>query len=136
MEDDKNKTLVDKIEKLIEAGQKKVLERLDGLEAGQKKLEVGQTRLEAGVSKLEAGVSKLESGQANLQSGLKNLEVRQSRLEDGQKVIVETIKTVHASLKNEIMVTGTAVKETIRDELKIVKNDFDARITKLEAVSR
>jgi predicted RNA-binding protein with TRAM domain len=43
---------------------------------------------------------------------------------------------MHSSLKNEIVVTGTAVKETVRDEIKTVKNDFDARITKLEAVSR
>ena len=50
--EDKTKTMLSHIEKLIVDGNKEVLKRLDNLEAGQHTLEAGQTRIEKEVERL------------------------------------------------------------------------------------
>jgi exonuclease VII small subunit len=57
---EKEKTLVDQIEKLIVDGNKEILRRLDGLENGQMTLEAGQRALEVGQKTLEEGQKRLE----------------------------------------------------------------------------
>jgi uncharacterized phage infection (PIP) family protein YhgE len=114
MEEDKSKSLIDKIEGLIVDGQKVVLERLDRLEDGQRKLEGGQRKLEGGQRKLEDGQRKLEDGQRKLEDG-------QRKLEDGQREIVQTIKAAHASLKKEIETTSGLLDFGIKEVDKKVE---------------
>ena len=62
---------------------------------------------------------KLEEGQKDLADG-------QKKLEDGQREILEKVKEAHKSLKNEIVVTALAVKETVKEEIKRVEDKLDA----------
>ena len=71
--EDKTKTMLTQIEKLIVDGNKEVLKRLDNLEAGQHTLEAGQYTLEAGQHTLEAGQYTLEAGQQRLEQKLETL---------------------------------------------------------------
>ena len=57
--EDKTKTMLSHIEKLIVDGNKEVLKRLDNLEAGQHTLEAGQHTLEAGQTRIEKEVERL-----------------------------------------------------------------------------
>jgi predicted transcriptional regulator len=63
-----------------------------------------------------------------LEDGQKEVLNRVIKLEDGQKDILETIKKAHSNLKNEIVVTALAVKETVREEIKRVENKLDEHI--------
>jgi exonuclease VII small subunit len=58
-------------QKNLEAGQKRLENRIDNLEDCQKNLEVGQKRLEDRIINLEKGQKKLEKGQQDIKRQLK-----------------------------------------------------------------
>ena len=74
-------------------------------------------------------LDKLEGGQRNLESG-------QRKLENGQQEIMQTVKAVHASLKNEIKVTALALDSKIEETKQELKGDISRIAKKLDEHSR
>ena len=115
--EDKTKTMLTQIEKLIVDGNKEVLKRLDNLEAGQHTLEAGQYTLEAGQHTLEAGQHTLEAGQHTLEAGQHTLEAGQQRLEQKLETLSKTLDvTAQASY---------SLLTDVRDDVKRVEKKLD-----------
>ena len=108
--EDKTKTMLTQIEKLIVDGNKEVLKRLDNLEAGQHTLEAGQYTLEAGQHTLEAGQHTLEAGQHTLEAGQQRLE---QKLETLSKTLDVTAQASYSLLTD------------VRDDVKRVEKKLD-----------
>lgn len=89
MEENKNLSLAEKIEKLILDNNKQVLSRLD----------------------------RLEEGQGGLMEGQRELMEGQRELKNGQKRLEAKVDAVHPSLKKEITATAYAIKDDIKDKV-------------------
>ena len=75
---------VDRLMELIPTVEK-LQQDVSELKAGQARLEERQDRLEAGQARLEGDVSELKAGQARLEERQDRLEAGQARLEAGQR---------------------------------------------------
>ena len=122
--EDKTKTMLTQIEKLIVDGNKEVLKRLDNLEAGQHTLEAGQYTLEAGQHTLEAGQYTLEAGQHTLEAGQHTLEAGQHTLEAGQQRLEQKLETLSKTLDVTAQASYSLLTD-VRDDVKRVEKKLD-----------
>ncbi|MFA4905874.1 MAG: hypothetical protein WC645_05165 [Candidatus Margulisiibacteriota bacterium] len=76
MAEEKIKTTLDSIEKLIVDGQKEVLERIDRLENGQNDLKNGQNDLKRDLSDVKRDLGAVKNDVNELKFGVKTLNTR------------------------------------------------------------